>query len=144
MVLHAEAPFADHLETLADTVVEVDVGHPDGLAERAQRVGVDREVVVLAGDLDRSVDQVHHRVIAAVVPERQLDRAGAERQPEQLMTEADPEHGHVTDQPCDLVGGVLHHRRVAGAVREEHPVGSAGEDIGSGRRCRNHLDPAEP
>ena len=39
-----------------------------------ERVGVDREVVVLAGDLDPAGRQVAHRVVAAVVAERQLVR----------------------------------------------------------------------
>ena len=140
VVLHAERPLARDLHPLADAVVEVHVGH---LGDAGEPVGVDREVVVLAGDLDPSGHEVLHRVVAAVVPERQLDRAAADRQTEQLVPEADPEDRHLAEQAADRVDGVRHGRRVAGSVRQEHPVGLAGEDVGRRRRGRNDLDPGE-
>ncbi len=109
----------------------------------AESVGGDREVVVLAGDLDASGHEVLDRVVAAVVSERQLDRARSDRQPEQLVAETDPEDRDLTEQAADRVDGVRHGRRVAGPVRQEHAIGPAGEDVGCGRRCRHHLDPGE-
>ena len=123
MVLDAEAPLAHHLEPLADAVVEVDVGHLHLAPEAGERVGVDGEVVVLAGDLDLPGADVPDRVIATVVAERELHGARPERPAQQLVAEADPEDGDIADQSGDLVGGVLDDRRVTGPVRQEHPVG---------------------
>ena len=103
VVLHTEAALADDLQALAHPIIEVDVCHAYRSAEPAERVGIDGEVVILAGDLDRVGDQVLDRVIAAVLTERQLDRAGPERQAEQLVTQADPEDRHLTDQLGDVV-----------------------------------------
>ena len=57
----------------------------------AERVGVDRVVVVLARDLDPAGRLVADRMVRAVMAERQLHRAAAEREPEDLVAEADPE-----------------------------------------------------
>ena len=65
-----------------------------------ERVGVDRVVVVLAGDLDPAGRLVAHRVVGAVVAERELVGVGAEREPEDLVAEADAEHRHLADQPA--------------------------------------------
>ena len=67
VVLHAERGRVEHAEALAHAVVEVHVAH---LGPAAERVGVDGEVVVLAGDLDPAGGEVAHRVVAAVVAER--------------------------------------------------------------------------
>ena len=91
-----------------------------------QRVGVDGEVVVLAGDLDAPVRQVLDRVVGAVVAERQLDRVGAQRPAEQLVTEADAEDGTSSEQPGDRVDRVGHLGRVAGTVGQEDAVGLVG------------------
>ena len=71
-----------------------------------QRVGVDGEVVVLAGDLDLAGRDVAHRVVAAVVAERQLEGVGADRPAEQLVAEADPEDRHVAEQALDRLDAV--------------------------------------
>ncbi len=100
----------------------------------------DGVVVVLAGDLDRTVRHPAHRVVAAVVAERQLVGSAAEGGGQQLMAEADPEHRHLAEQAADGVDGVTDRRRVARAVGEEHPVGLAGQHRrGRGGR-RHHLD----
>ena len=62
------------------------------------RVGVDGEVVVLAGDLDTAGADVLHGMVAAVVTERHLARVGADGAAEQLVTEADPEDRHTSEQ----------------------------------------------
>ena len=127
-------------EALAHAVVEVDVGELD---PRRQRVGVDGEVVVLAGDRDAAAAGVLHGVVGAVVAERQLDRVGAEGAGEELVAEADPEHGHLAEQSGDRVDGVRHLGRVTGPVGEEDAVGTSGQHVGRRRGRRNHLDGAE-
>src|SRR4051812_19906540 len=69
MVLHAERGRAEHAQTFAHAVVEVDVGH---LGDAGERVGCDREVVVLARDLDLIGGETAYWVVATVMTERQL------------------------------------------------------------------------
>ena len=92
VVLHAERRGVEDPEALAHAVVEVHVAH---LGPPAQRVGVDGEVVVLAGDLHLAGGEVAHRVVPAVVAERELHRGAAEGAAEQLVAEADPEDRHL-------------------------------------------------
>ena len=105
-----------------------------------QPVGVDREVVVLAGDLHLAGGQVAHRVVAAVVAERELHGVGAERPTEELVAEADAEHRHVAEQPADGVDGVGHRRPGRpGPLERNTPAGCASEHVGGGGRRRHHL-----
>ena len=94
VVLHTERRHARDAHAFDGEVVEVEVGH---LGPTGDRCRVDAEVVVLAGDLDLSGGFVAHRVVAAMVPERQLERVAADGPAEQLMTEADTEHRHLTE-----------------------------------------------
>ena len=64
-----------------------------GSPGRAQRVGVDREAVVLGADLDLAGREVLAGLVAAVVAELELVRLAAEREAEDLVAEADAEDG---------------------------------------------------
>ena len=118
VVLHAEGRRVEHPQALAHAVVEVDVAH---LGAAAQRVGVDGEVVVLAGDLDLAGGQVAHGVVAAVVPERELHRR-RRRGPDRGAGARGRcrRSGTLPSRPAMASAGVRHGRRVAGAVGEEH------------------------
>ena len=60
-----------------------------------QRLGIHGEAVVLRGDLDLAGLEFLDRMIRAAVAELQLEGLAAERQPEDLVAEADAEHRHV-------------------------------------------------
>ena len=94
---------------------------------------VDREAVVVRGDLDLAGGAVHHRLVDAAVAVLELVGAEAQRAAEELVAEADPEVGDLAVegglQQLDLAGGG---GRVAGAVGEEEPVGADGEDVVDG------------
>ena len=98
MVLHTERTLALDSDPLAHIVVEVDVGH---LGIGRQRAGVDGEVVVLAGDLDPLGEQVLHRVIPAVMTERQFHGLGTDRSTEQLVAQADAKDRQRSQQALD-------------------------------------------
>ena len=100
------------------------------------------EPVVLRGDLDDAGAKVLDRVVGAAVPELELVRGEAQRLGEQLVPEADAEHGHFAEQPFDGLDRVAHRGRVARPVAEEHPVGLAFEDF-SGAGLRRHHGDAE-
>ena len=79
---------------------------------RGQRVGIDREAVVLAGDRDRAGGEVLDRLVAAVVAELELAGLAAQREPEQLVAEADAEHRVVGG---DQLGAPRRSSRVSGS-----------------------------
>jgi len=101
--------------------------------------------VVLAGDLDATGCFVTNRVVAAVVPERQLERLAAERATQQLMAEADAEDRNLSQQLADGLHGVPDHRRIPRAIAEKHAIGAS---IRQHRRCtgrgRDHFHRAQP
>ena len=107
-----------------------------------KRVGVDRVVVVLARDLHSAGREVPNRMVAAVVPEAELERAGTERGTHDLMPEADAEHRHFPEQRAHALLHCRQRRGIARTVRQEHTVGLPREHRGRRRRCRNHVDPA--
>ena len=131
VVLHRERGQVERLQALDDVVVQVDVADDhaavatavvrcDGLAVERR---VDREAVVVGGDLDLAGRAVHDRLVHAAVAVAQLVRAVAERPAEDLVAVADAEERdpvveHLAQQ-LDLVG---RRARVAGAVGEEHAV----------------------
>ena len=141
MVLYGEGVGVDGVEPLADPVVEVDVGDR---GDRRHVVGGHREVVVLAGDLDPAGGHLLHRMVGAVVSEGQLDRRAAEGRGQQLMAQADAEHGNRrAEQPGDDVRGCVDARWIPWSVGEEDAVGLAGQRfLGRGRR-RHDVDRSE-
>ena len=130
MVLHGEGVGVGRLEPLAHAVVEVDVGHR---GDSGEAVDGDGEVVVLAGDLDLSGRQVLHRVVGAVVAERQLDGGAAERRRQQLVAEADAEHRHRrAEQLADDAAAPATQAGSPGPLDRKMPSGSTGEHVGGG------------
>ena len=95
----------------------------------------DGEAVVLAGDLDPPGRQVLDRVVGAVVTERQLVGLEADRAAQQLMAEADPEDGTLTDELADRADDVVERRGIAGAVGEEDRVGIICEQLARRSPC---------
>ena len=99
VVLHGERGNVHALQTLHHIVVQIDMRDEhlavlavlergvDGLADR----GVDREAVIVRGDLDLAGGHVLHRLVDATVAELQLVGAEAECAAKQLVAEADAE-----------------------------------------------------
>ena len=110
MELHALEPVA--VEPLAGAVVQRHV--------RDVAVGDHGEAVVLDRDEHAAGLHVLHRMVRAAVTEGQLERRVAEREPEQLVAEADAEERHAAEQRADRLDLVGEHGRVAGAVRDQH------------------------
>src|SRR5690348_9560785 len=100
MVLDAEYGVISEPETLERLVVEIDV-RDLGLAG-AERIGIDREAMIMAGDLDLAGQLVPYRVIGAAMAELHLVCPAAHRQAEDLVAEADPEHRYFSDEPTNV------------------------------------------
>jgi len=150
VILHGEGGDVEGVQALDHVVVQVDVAHLDP-AEARRRLhdalgrGVDRETVVVRGDLDSSGGLVDHGLVDAAVAERQFVRAEAERAAEQLVAEADAEerqpfaqHGR---QQFDMA---VRGFRIARAVGEEDRAGLQGEQFGDRDLLGNdmHLETA--
>ena len=98
VVLHREPQHAAvvvaQLQTLDHVVVQADVADPGDPVRRARlplQRRVDREPVVVGGDLHLAGGQVHHRLVDAAVPVGQLVGAETQGAAEQLVAEADAE-----------------------------------------------------
>src|SRR5207237_6301206 len=120
MVLHAEHRFRLVTQTLDGAVVQIDVRDGD---IRWQRLRVDREAVILRGDLDLARFQLLHRVVCAPMTELQLVGLAAQRQRKDLMPETDAECRHVgADELLRVTDRVRQRRGIAGAVTQENAV----------------------
>ena len=150
MILHGERRDVEAPQTLERPVVQVPVGELDAPERRPHDVpiarppvGLDREPVVVARDLDAAGPQVLHGLVRAAVPERQLGRPTAEREPQELVPEADAEHRHSPEQLAARVDPIRRRGGVARPVGQDHAVESAGAHLGGRRRRRDdgRLDP---
>ena len=92
--------------------------------------------MILAGDEHPAGIQVLHRVVGAMVAELHLEGAGAAGQPEDLVAEADAEHGNVgLEKLAGRADGVVARLGVAGTVGQEDAVGRERQSLlGAGLR----------
>jgi hypothetical protein len=140
VALEAERRLVDVRQALQRAVEQRDVGRPE---RRRQRLRIDREAVVLAGDRDPAAVEVLHRMVGAVVSELHLVGAGAAGQRHDLVAEADAEGRHAAVDA--FAGGgdrVVAGLGIARAVGEEHAVGLHRQHLGRRRLRRHHRDPA--
>ena len=148
VVLHREPQHAAvvvaQFQTLDHLVVQADVADPGQPVRRTRlpvQRRVDREPVVVGGDLHLAGGQVHHRLVDAAVPVRQLVGAETQGAAEQLVAEADAEERdaggqHGPQQLDRALGGA----GIAGPVGEEHAVRLPSDDLLDGRGGRDHMD----
>ena len=127
MVLHREDGMIAVYEPLQRPVVEVDVGGRS--ADEFQRGGIDREPVVLRGDLDTTRAQVLDRLIGSTVTELQFERTRPQRQTQQLVPQANAKDRHSADQSFDKINGVVDGSGIAGTIADEDPLGFAIEHV---------------
>src|SRR2546426_6387197 len=121
MPLKAERRPIGACEALQAAVEERNMGRSE---VRRERVRVDREPVVLAGNDDLSALQIFHRMVGAVMPELHLQGLRAGSEPHELVAEADSERGSPgVDDLADRAYGVVAGLGVARTVRQKHPVG---------------------
>ena len=132
VVLHGECGDVHALQAFDHVVVQIDVGdeHLAVLAVFKRRVdlladrGVDREAVVVGGDLDLAGGQILDRLVDAAVAELELVGAEAECAAEQLVAKADAEERvagvKYLAQQLDFGTGLF---RVAGPLEKKTPSG---------------------
>src|SRR5208337_2448664 len=89
MVLHGKKRHPGSLQSFDGVVVQVQMRK---FRASFQRLVIDREAMVLRGDLDAPRPQIHHGMISAMMPEIKLVGLAAQRQPQKLMPQTDAEH----------------------------------------------------
>ena len=94
MVLHAEDRQALVPQALERLIVEVDVAQLDVGWKTG---GIDREAMILGGDLDLAGGLVTDRMVGAAVAELELEGLAAEGLAEDLVPEADAEDRDARD-----------------------------------------------
>ena len=143
VVLHAERRLVEQRQPFDDLVVEADVGDAARTVRRLERAldrGVDREAVVVAGDLDLAGREVLHRLVDAAVAVLELVGAETQCATEDLVAEADAEVRDLAlEELLEQRDGVVGGGRVARAVRHEHAVGLDREDVLERRAGRQHV-----
>src|SRR5207248_693160 len=100
--------------------------------------GIDGEVMVVGGDLDLARAQLLYRMIAAVVAELQLVGFAAERESNQLMSQADAEYRRFPEQAANVFDGVRAWLGITGAVGQKNAVWLKCEHIFCRRLRRHH------
>ncbi|MND98458.1 hypothetical protein D3C80_908100 [compost metagenome] len=139
MVLDAEDRLVLDRDAAVGAVEQADVGFDHGVG---QAVAVHGEAVVHRHDLDLAGRQILDRMVGAVVALLHLDRLGAERDGQHLVTQADAHQRLAAgDQLLDLGHSVFAGRgRITRTVRQDHAVGIAGQDVLGRGGGRNHGD----
>src|SRR6266446_2222595 len=135
VVLDRKYRLSEDPQPFVGLVEEREVGRLD---EPRQAFGVDDEAMVLTGDLDFAGAQILYRVIGAAMAARHLEGPAAERQRQQLVTEADAEDRRARpEQVAQYRHGVKAGRGgVAGSVRQKNTVGTMTQNVlcrGGGR-----------
>src|SRR5260370_34155512 len=101
-------------------VVQVDVGELD--LALLQRIRVNREIVIVGGDLDLAGVELLHRMVSAVVSEFEFESLAAESNPDQLMSQADAENRLLAHQFANATHGIVAGLRISWAIRQENAV----------------------
>ena len=131
MILNREDGQTAVTDAFQRSVVEIDMSR---LQVAGQVVLLDREAVILRGDLDLFGEAVQHRLVGPAVAEFEFEGVAAEGEAEKLVAEADAEYRLAGgDQVFHRLNGVADGGGVPGAVREEDAVGIVGEHF-LGRR----------
>src|SRR5438105_3944015 len=110
VVLHGKNRVLPVPNTFDRSVVEVKVRHFKRLRTGHSRsLSADRKAMVLGCDKYLPCREIPHRVVSAAMAIGQFHRLTAQREPEQLMTEADPkDRERPVRQVADRFNGVSH------------------------------------
>src|SRR5262249_40631108 len=101
VILHAKQRQIPVPHPFQRVVVQIDVGKVDFTLRKG--VGINREVMIVRSDLDLARVQLLYRMIAAVVPELELEGFSAQRESGQLVSQANSEDGLPPHEPADVV-----------------------------------------
>ena len=107
-------------EAFQGLVIKVDMGDFNFILRKA--VCINNKAMVLGCDFHRPGGQVPDRMIGPVVAEFQFACLGPQRQPQNLMAQADAEYGLFAQQGLDRIDGIGNRFGIAGAVGKKYTV----------------------
>ncbi len=146
VVLHCEDRKFFVANTFHGSVVEIEVGdlQTPGAPGTPDVVSLHRKTVVLRGDEHPSGGELPHRMIAAPVAIRQLDRASPRRRAPGADGRGRCRRSGGRSSASSRMFGMAYPTAagIAGTVGEEEPVGLQLAHRRRRRRGRNHRDPA--
>ncbi len=120
MILYAENGLTTVLKSLHGLIVQIDMR--DGHFRISQRIGIYAESMILRSDLYSSRLPVQHRMVCAMMPEFQFVRFSAQRQPEQLMAQADTKYRNLANQLSYFVCLTRKRFGISRSIRKEDAV----------------------
>ena len=135
MILYAERGLVGEFKATVAAVEQRDMRCAGALG---QRLRIDREAVVHAGDFDCAVAQPLDWVVGAAMALVHLERLRADREREHLVAEANAEQRLFGGEPLlDYGHGIFtRRRRITGAVGKEQAIWIMRHDVGeSGGRA---------
>src|SRR5688572_11683809 len=118
MILHAEHAEFAVTQAFDGVVVEVDVRD---LAALQIAVRCYSEAVIMGADFYCASKQVFDGLVATAMSEAHLLSFAAQRQRHNLMPKANSKDRDFAEQILRVVNHVIHCRRIAGTIAQEHP-----------------------
>ena len=94
-----------------------------------QALHINTEPMVLRRDADAVVLKIFDRMIGAVMAEFQFVCFPAERETDDLVTQANSKNGKFADEFTRHINDIRHNRGIAGAVGNKKAVGFDGHDF---------------
>src|SRR5581483_10285321 len=94
-----------------------------------KRIRVDRESVILRGDLHVTGPHIFNGVIRTVVAEFQLVRASSQCQATELVAEAYAEYRHLAEQLSNIFHAITDRLRIPGPIRKEDAIRLHRQDV---------------
>src|SRR5690242_6032008 len=113
MILHREKSLARSAQTLHRPIVKIDVRQ---LGPAADGIRVDRESMVLRGDLNPTRSHVHHGMVRTVMAEAEFVSFAAKGEPDDLMAEADAENRFLPEQTTNRVMRIRQSSRIGRTI----------------------------
>src|SRR5215467_12163075 len=96
---------------------------------RRQRIRVYTETMILRSDFHLFGEQVFDRMIRPMMAEFQLEGFAAQREPAELMAEANPENRHLSDELLNSFNGVANGLGITRSIGEKNAVWFQLEDL---------------
>ena len=139
VVLHAAGGDVERAQALNGAVVEVDVGDLGGPGERR---GVDREAVVLRGDVDLARSQLLDRLVGAAVAELELVGLAAQGSARIWWPRQMPKTGFLPSNAATVSRMPGTASGSPGPLVRKMPSGSSASTVAGRRPGGHHRDPA--
>jgi len=120
VILHTEERQRAVAHALVRVVVQIHVR--DFHITRRQRIRVHAEAMILRRNLHFLGEQVFHRMIRAVVPEFQFERAAAKGQTAELMPQTNPENWDASEQLPNILNSIANRFGIARTIGKKNAV----------------------